>query len=127
MNPYLATYLAIGVCVLLALLVIGRQSDGKWPSLKNELADGSPFKPGTWKYWLEVSFLGTVLPPVLMVLGTIAWPALIFFKLHDTLAYRWRNRRKTFLIKHRDLKQQLTIQEVERVEQVAAHRAAIGA
>lgn len=118
MNTYLASYLASGVCVLFTFLFHGRLVNGEWISLKTELARGSPFASGSWKYWLEVNFLGTVAPPILVVLVVLAWPALIVAKVRDILAQRARRKQETFTVRRRDLIRKMTIQEIERVERV---------
>jgi hypothetical protein len=124
-NHYLTTYLAVGVCVLAALIGNGRRVNGEWTSLKTEMARSTPFDRGSWKYWFEVNFLGAVAPPILAVVGVAAWPALILGLVHDNLAQRAQRKPETFTIKRRDLICQMTIQEIERIEQVVDPMSAV--
>jgi hypothetical protein len=117
-SPYFFAYMAAGVCVLFAFLIDGRRVHGEWLSLKTELASGCPFAPGSRKYWWEVNFLGTVGPPILVVLGVFAWPALVVAKVYDILAGRSRQKQEVFTVGRRDLIRQMTVQEIESVERV---------
>lgn len=118
MNPFFVVYLAIGMCILAGLLIQGRRVNGEWTTLKKEIARGTPFDPGSWRYWLEVNCLGTVAPPILVFLGILAWPALLVAQVHNFLAERARRRNETFTVRQSDLVRQMTVQEIESFEQV---------
>jgi hypothetical protein len=118
MTAYLLVYLGIGVGVVLVALAAA-WSDSEHPlSLRRELADGCPYQLGMWRYRFQVTFLGTVLPPILLAMAIVAWPALILMKAKDILRSRREAKEAVFTVTRRHLVRAWTIPEIEDHERV---------
>lgn len=115
---YFAVYLAVGAIFLLSILVANRDSARGGRSLKFSLAQAIDHDTDYRRYWLPVTVAAVVVPFMAATLAILVWPAVLVAKTYDTLSTKARLKEKPFAITERDLLRQLSIQEIEALEQV---------